>query len=242
MNVRTPAGKLRRRAAIGAVGLAALGGGGAAIAATKDSPATPKAQTTAIVADAAGQLGVTPAALTAAIKKAMVDQVEAQLTAGTITKAQATAQEARINAANAPVFAFGGGRGGPGDHRGGRGMGGGPVSLDAAATYIGITSAQLGTQLEAGKSLATIATDNGKTTDGLKAALTTAAKTDLDAAVTAGKLPQAQEDKLLAALPARLDTEISETHTGGFGGPGGPGGPGHGGPPPVDSSSSSSGA
>ena len=240
MNVRTPAGKLRRRAAIGAVGLAALGGGGAAIAATKDSPATPKAQTTAIVADAAGQLGVTPAALTAAIKKAMVDQVEAQLTAGTITKAQATAQEARINATNAPLFAFGGGRGGPGDHGGDRGMGGGRVSLDAAATYIGITSAQLGTQLAAGKSLATIATDNGKTTDGLKAALTTAAKTDLDAAVTAGKLTQAQEDKLLAALPARLDTEISETHTGGFGGPGGPG---HGGPPPADSSSSpSSGA
>ena len=61
MNViRTPAGKLRRRAAIGVVGLAALGGGGAAIAATKDST-SPAAQTSAITADAAGQLGVTPA-------------------------------------------------------------------------------------------------------------------------------------------------------------------------------------
>ena len=85
-----------------------------------------------------------------------------------------------------------------------------------------MTTAELRTQLEAGKSLATIATDNGKTADGLKAALTTAAKKDLDAAVTAGRLTQAQEDKLLAALPARLDHEINEAHTGGPGGPGGP--------------------
>lgn len=238
MNVRTPAGKLRRRAAIGAVGLAALGGGGAAIAATKGAPATPKAQTTAIVTDAAGQLGVTPAALTAAIKKAMVDQVEAQLAAGTITQAQATAMEARINAANAPLFAFGGGKGGHGgDHGRGGPRGGARVSLDAAATYIGITSAELRTQLAAGKTLATVTTDNGKTTDGLKTALTTAAKTDLDASVKAGTLTQAQEDKILAALPARLDDEINDTHTRGPGG-------GHGGPPPTDApaSSSSSGA
>ena len=62
--------------------------------------------------------------------------------------------------------------------------------------------ADLRTQLEAGKTLAAIATANGKTADGLKAALTTAAKSDLDAAVTAGKLTQAQEDKILAALPS----------------------------------------
>ncbi len=223
MNViRTPAGKLRRRAAIGVVGLAALGGGGAAIAATKDST-SPAAQTSAITADAAGQLGVTPAALTAAIKKAMVDQIEAQVTAGTITKAQATQMEARLAKADAPLFALGGGHG-PGG-RGHGGPGGGRIAFDAAATYIGVTTAELRTQLEAGKSLATIATDNGKTAEGLKAALTTAAKKDLDAAVSAGRLTQAQEDKLLAALPARLDDEINETHTGGPGG--------HGGPPPA---------
>src|SRR3954468_7063402 len=128
MNViRTPAGTLRRRAAIGVVGLAALGGGGAAIAATKDS-GSPAAQTSAITADAAGQLGVTPAALTVAIKKAMVDQIEAQVTAGTITKAQATQMEARLANADAPLFALGGrhDEGGPGDHRRG-GPGGGRI-------------------------------------------------------------------------------------------------------------------
>ena len=41
--------------------------------------------------------------------------------------------------------------------------------------------------------------------------------------MTAGRLTQAQEDTILAALPARLDQEINEVHTGGPGG--GPGGP-----------------
>ena len=178
---------------------------------------TPAAQTQAIAADAAGQLGVSTADLTAAIKKAMVDQIEAQVTAGTLTKAQATAIEARLAKADAPLFALGGGPGGRGgpDHRGG--PGGGPIALDAAATYIGISASDLRTQLDAGKTLAAIATANGKTVDGLKAALTTAAKTDLDAAVTAGRLTQAQEDKILADLPARLDHEVNEVHTGGPG-------------------------
>ncbi|HET6171150.1 MAG TPA: hypothetical protein VFD90_01010 [Gaiellales bacterium] len=220
MNViRNPAGRLRRRAAIGAVGLAALGGGGAAIAASK-SGGSPAAQNQAIAADAAGQLGVSPTALTAAIKKAMVDQIEAQVTAGSLTKTQATAVEARLAKADAPLFALGDGPGSRGGHGHGHGGPGGGVSLDAAATYIGISPTALRTQLEAGKTLAAIATANGKTTDGLKAALTTAAKTDLDAAVTSGKLAQTQEDTILAALPARLDEEINEVHAGG--GPGGP--------------------
>jgi hypothetical protein len=216
MNViRTPTGKLRRRAAIGVVGLAALGGGGAAVAASK-SGGSPVAENQAIAADAAGQLGVSPSALTAAIKKAMVDQIEAQVTAGTLTKAEATAIEARLATSNAPLFALGGGHGGPG--HGGHGRGGGPISFDAAATYIGISASDLRTQLAAGKSLGAIATANGKTVDGLKAALTTAAKSDLDTAVTAGKLTQAQEDQILATLPSRLDEEINEVHAGAPGG------------------------
>jgi hypothetical protein len=232
MNViRTPAGRLRRRAAIGVVGLAALGGSGAAVAASQKSSTTPQAQTQAIAADAAGQLGVTAAQLTAAIKQAMTDQIEAQVTAGKLTKAQAAMIEARLAKDDAPLFALGGGPGGPGKHGVGRGPGGAGLSFDAAAAYIGVTASDLRTQLASGKTLAAIATGNGKTVDGLKAALTTAATKDLDTAVAAGRLTQAQEDKILAALPDRLDHEINESHTGGPGG--GPGGPG--GPPPADS-------
>ena len=199
--------------------------------AASQSGGTAAAQNQAIAADAAGQLGVSTSALTAAIKKAMVDQVEAQVTAGTLTKTQATAIEARLAKADAPLFALGGGRGGAGGAgHSQRGVGGGSGSLDAAATYIGITAADLRTQLDAGKTLAAIATANGKTVDGLKAALTTAAKTDLDAAVTAGKLTQAQEDQILATLPTRLDAEINQAHSGG------PGDGFPGGPPPASSS------
>ena len=57
------------------------------------------------------------------------------------------------------------------DHRG---IGGAKV-LVTAATYIGITEAALRTELQAGKSLAEVAIANGKTRDGLIAALSTAA-------------------------------------------------------------------
>src|SRR5687768_889238 len=57
------------------------------------------------------------------------------------------------------------------DHRG---IGGAKV-LSTAATYIGITEAALRSELEAGKSLAEVAIANGKTRDGLIAALTAAA-------------------------------------------------------------------
>ena len=56
---------------------------------------------------------------------------------------------------------------------------GGPGFLAAAATYIGITEDQLRTALASGKSLADVAVANGKTRDGLIAALVVAATTDI---------------------------------------------------------------
>ena len=54
------------------------------------------------------------------------------------------------------------------------GLRGGTDLITAAATYIGISAADLKTQLAAGKSLADIAVANGKTRDGLIAALNAA--------------------------------------------------------------------
>ena len=80
------------------------------------------------------------------------------------------------------------------DHRG---IGGANV-LATAAAYIGITEAALRIELQAGKSLAEVAVANGKTRDGLIAALTTAAS---------------------QAIGNLVDKK-------GLGGPGGPGRPG----------------
>jgi len=57
------------------------------------------------------------------------------------------------------------------------GPGGGLMT--AAATYIGITPEALHTELRAGKSLADVAVANGKTRDGLIAALNVAATTEI---------------------------------------------------------------
>lgn len=56
---------------------------------------------------------------------------------------------------------------------------GGAGFLGTAATYIGISEADLRTQLQSGKSLADVAVANGKTRDGLIAALTQAATTQI---------------------------------------------------------------
>ena len=67
------------------------------------------------------------------------------------------------------------------------------------------------TQLRAGKSLAAIATDQGKTAAGLVAALKAAAVKKLDAGVAAGKLTSAQEAEILATLTQRLTDFVNRT-------------------------------
>src|SRR5207244_7157774 len=124
------------------------------------------------------------------------NRVDAAVAAGTITRAQGDELKSRIESGDFPLF-FGGG--GPGFHHGGF-FGG----LDAAATYLGLTNAELRTQLESGKTLAQVAQDKGKSVDGLIQALVDDAKTHLDAAVTAGRLTQAQEDSILTDLKQHI--------------------------------------
>ena len=100
----------------------------------------------------------------------------------------------------------------------------GPGSA-AIATYLGLTAAELRTQLESGKTLADIAKAQGKTVAGLEDAIVADAKTHLDADVAAGKLTAAQEATMLADLKSHVDDFVNGVGPG----PGGPGGR-HGGP------------
>jgi hypothetical protein len=70
--------------------------------------------------------------------------------------------------------------------------------LKAAAQYVGMSRAELVKAARSGQTLAQIAVAKGKTVDGLKAAMRSALKAKLDAAVTAGKLTTAQADARLA--------------------------------------------
>jgi hypothetical protein len=220
-----------------AAAAAAVAGGGAAVAAT--GLGTPQEESKAVVADAAKQLGVDSAKLSAALKQALANRVDAAVAAGRLTKAQGDELKARIKAEDYPVLGFGG-RG----HHDGRGHGGGPGfghghgfgHLGAAATYLGVTAAELRTQLDAGKTLADVAKAQGKTVDGLVTALLADEKKELDAAVAAGRLTQAQGTEILAGAKQRFtDMANGVRPAGGRHGFGGP-------PPPAAPPSSSSGA
>ena len=188
---------------VGAAALmAAAGGGAAAVAASQSN--SPSEESKAIVDDAAGQLGISPDKLSNALKKALTDRVDAAVAAGRITKTEGDALKARIQSDDFPII------GGPGrvGHFGFFGR------LDAAADYLGLTEAQLRTELEKGKSLAQVAKDHGKSVDGLINALVASAKQKLDQAVAAGRLTKAQESEMLNGLKDRITNLVNSTGLG----------------------------
>ena len=122
---------------------------------------------------------------------------------------------AAVAAAMLAVFGAGGAvaastHGGPGGNTFAGRHGG---ELDAAASFLGLTAAELKAQLVAGKTLAQVATDRNKSVTDLVAALKAAEVKELDAAVAAGKLTAAQEATIVATLMQRL-TDLVNGKTG----------------------------
>jgi hypothetical protein len=189
--------KGNRKLMFGAAAVLAAAGGGVAIAASDPSPAD---ENQAIINDAAQQLGISPSKLSDALKKALGDRVDAAVAAGRITKAEGDALKQRLQSGNAPFFF-----GSPHHGFGHAGFGG----LDAAASYLGLTEAQLRTELESGKTLAQVAQAHGKSVSGLVDALVADAKKHLDAAVSAGHLTQAQADNMLNDLRDRITSRVN---------------------------------
>jgi hypothetical protein len=195
---------MKRKVIAGAAAALAVGGAGAGVAATKLA-SSPSAESKAVVSDAAKSLGIEPQKLSAALKKALEDRVDAAVAAGRLTKAQGDELKQRIAADDFPLFGgpgFGPGR--DGRHAFGHGLG-------AAATYLGLTEAQLQTRVNSGKTLAEIAKAQGKSVDGLKAALRKDEQTELDAAVKAGRLTKADEQRILKDVDQRIDALVNGT-------------------------------
>ncbi len=105
------------------------------------------------------------------------------------------------------------GPGGPGFGK--RGFGHGMMGPEraaeaaAAAKALGLTEAELRTQLRSGKSLADIAAAQKVSVDTLVKALVDAAKAHLAADVKAGRLTQAQADKIAANLTQRITDRVT---------------------------------
>src|SRR5687768_14994943 len=170
---------MNRRTRRFAGGAAALGAGAiligpiTALAQTDDPPATTTPATTDDAAAPEHEVGQRFAERLAAALQPLVD-------AGTITQAQLDAVTTALQDAG-PVFS--GGRGPFGDHggRGGpRGHVGARISLESAATTIGISLDDLRAALEGGQTLAEVATANGVEPQAVIDALVAQATTKLD--------------------------------------------------------------
>lgn len=194
---------LSRRLVTGAAGLVVLGGAGGAVAvaATQGSAGSGRQ---AYIDDVAKHLNVSPGALTAAMKAAGNDQIEAAVAAGRMTQSQADALKQRAQqGGGGPFFR----------HRlGGGGLGGHGV----AAQYLGISAATLRSELRSGKSLAQIASSTpGKSVEGLKAAIVSAKKTRLEKAVSSGSITSQQEQERLGNLSSHIEALLQRTGVGG---------------------------
>jgi len=95
----------------------------------------------------------------------------------------------------------------------------------AAATYLGITEADLRTKLQSGQTLAQIAAATaGKSRDGLIQALVADATKSIDAAQAANKITADQATQLKTNLTQHITAEVDSTRPGpGFGPGRGPG-------------------
>jgi hypothetical protein len=183
-----------------------------------DTPTTTAAPSTEAPAPAAPNPGPMGSWVDGALKP-LVD-------AGTITQAQADAVKDALAKAKP---AFPGGRKPDGPF-------GGPVGKDPAkiAAALGMTEADLKAGLASGKTLAELATEHGKDPAAIAQIIIDDVNARIDAALSAGRLSQAQADQMKADAKARADDIVNgkaplgpgRPHRGGWG-------PGGFGPPPV---------
>jgi len=211
---------MRRRLLVLGVIAFAVVAAGSAVAATKLT--SPSERSKAIINDAAGRLNVTPNQLSLALKQAYDDQIDAEVKSGQLTKQQGDQLKAQVAKGQTPLvgglgfgpggrgFGFGGMHHGFG-HAGGFGFAGGMfgAGLKTVTSYLGITQAQLMTEMRSGKTLAQVATAHGKTAAGLVAALSAAEKAQLDKAVAAKHLTAAQEKAILDKMPTLLNNLVN---------------------------------
>jgi polyhydroxyalkanoate synthesis regulator phasin len=198
--------KLNRWIVLPAAGLAAVIIGVAAVEAAPSPSASPtgsKNYAQVFVDKLAGILHLTPAQTQNALKQAQLQTVDQMLKDGKITQQQADAMKARINAGQGLGFGFG-------RHDGFKGHRGlmkdlKTAELNAAASALHMSTADLQSALRSGKSLTDLETQQNVSDSAVKAAMKAAAKGVLDEAVKAGTITQAQADAILSRVGTGLN-------------------------------------
>jgi len=162
-----------------------------------------------LLASAAGYLGVTPAQLRSELRSGrslaeIANATTGKSAAGLIAAVEA-AQHAKLAALAASVPARVTAEVNAPRHRNRR--------LTAAAGYLGISAAQVRSELRSGHTLAQLAAASpGRSQAGLVEALVAARKTALAAEVAAGTITQAQANAIAGKLARRVTAQVTRVH------------------------------
>jgi polyhydroxyalkanoate synthesis regulator phasin len=194
--------RIPRNVLVAGVAAVLFVGLGAAGAIAASGVLSPEEESKAIIDDAAAQLGVEPSQLSAALEQALRNRIDAAVEAGQLTEEQGKVLKEKLDSGDFPLL----GRpfyGGPGFHGHGPGLAGRGEVFAAAASYLGLTEAELREQLD-DQTLAEVAKEEGKSVSGLVDAMVAAASTSIDQAVEDGKLTKEQGSRLKDGLEARL--------------------------------------
>jgi hypothetical protein len=157
--------------------------------------------------------GVDPAKVVSAVVTVETKEIDDALAAGTITKAQADTTKAGIQAKATrevnQTRPLGGRRHGPiGD----------AADQKVVADAIGISTSQLLTELQAGKTVAQVAQAHGADTAKVVSALVAEETKEVDDAQAAGKITKAQADTKKAGLQQRVQNLVNGVRGGRPGG------------------------
>ena len=196
-----------------AAALTAPPSGGALLAATQIGAFDPLANNGGrggadLLAAAATYLGITPAdlrtQLVAGKSLADVALANGKTRDGLIAALVAAQQQAIATLVDQKGLAEPGRPGGGPGHDGRPGAGAQGDPLAAAATFLGLTAADIRAKQDAGQTLAQIATAAGKTRDALIQALVADAKAKIDAAKAAGTITADQATALQNGVTDRI--------------------------------------
>ena len=213
--------RFNRWMALPVVGVLALVIGVLAVSAAPSpspSASTGKNYAQVFIDKLAGILHLTPAQTSSDLKSAEMATIDQMVQDGRITKAQGDALKARIQ--NGHGFGFGPelGRPGFGDRAVLRDLR--TAEINAVASALKLSPADLQSQLRSGKTLSQLETQQGVSDATVQSAVHNAAKGVLDKAVKAGTITQQQEDMLLSRLGS-MPFKFGFGHRG-FQGPGAP--------------------
>jgi hypothetical protein len=196
MNLRS-----RKTLAVGAAVLVVGAAAGAAFATTSRSSAKAAKGDQPFLVGVASRIHVDPNALLAALKAEATARIDAAVVAGNLPAKAAAELKARIAAATLErPLGFGG-------QPFRRGAGAVRPIVQAAADYIGISVGDVRAAVFSGKSLAQLATEHGKSVDGLKQAILDAVKARLDRT----QLSSERKQRILDRLEARLDRLVNRS-------------------------------